>query len=69
MRCEWVPAGDELYVAYHDLEWGVPVHDERALFELLTQSDRKESRVAWLAPASVRIESWACSDHPSWLRW
>jgi DNA-3-methyladenine glycosylase I len=35
-RCEWVPAGDELYVAYHDLEWGVPVHDERALFELLT---------------------------------
>jgi DNA-3-methyladenine glycosylase I len=35
-RCEWVPAGDELYVAYHDREWGVPVHDERALFELLT---------------------------------
>jgi DNA-3-methyladenine glycosylase I len=35
-RCEWVPAGDELYVAYHDREWGVPVRDERALFELLT---------------------------------
>jgi DNA-3-methyladenine glycosylase I len=35
-RCEWVPAGDEMYVAYHDLEWGVPVRDERALFELLT---------------------------------
>jgi DNA-3-methyladenine glycosylase I len=35
-RCGWVPADDRIYVAYHDLEWGVPVHDERALFELLT---------------------------------
>jgi DNA-3-methyladenine glycosylase I len=34
-RCAWVPLGDPLYVAYHDEEWGVPVHDERALFELL----------------------------------
>jgi DNA-3-methyladenine glycosylase I len=34
-RCDWVPAGDDLYVAYHDREWGVPVHDERALFGLL----------------------------------
>ena len=35
IRCAWVPEGDELYIAYHDLEWGVPLHDERALFELL----------------------------------
>jgi DNA-3-methyladenine glycosylase I len=35
-RCEWVPAGDPLYVAYHDDEWGVPSHDDRHLFELLT---------------------------------
>jgi DNA-3-methyladenine glycosylase I len=35
-RCEWVPLGDPLYVAYHDDEWGVPVRDERRLFELLT---------------------------------
>jgi DNA-3-methyladenine glycosylase I len=34
-RCAWVPAGDALYVGYHDLEWGVPLHDERRLFELL----------------------------------
>ena len=34
-RCEW--AGTEpLMVAYHDDEWGVPTHDDRALFELLT---------------------------------
>jgi DNA-3-methyladenine glycosylase I len=34
-RCAWVPEGDELYVAYHDREWGVPSHDERHLFEML----------------------------------
>lgn len=33
-RCGW--AGDDpLYVAYHDEEWGVPVHDDRRLFEML----------------------------------
>jgi DNA-3-methyladenine glycosylase I len=31
-----VPEGDPLYVAYHDDEWGVPLHDDRKLFELLT---------------------------------
>jgi DNA-3-methyladenine glycosylase I len=34
-RCAWVPVDDPLYVAYHDEEWGVPLRDERALFELL----------------------------------
>jgi DNA-3-methyladenine glycosylase I len=34
-RCEWAPAGDSLYLAYHDEEWGVPSHDDRHLFELL----------------------------------
>jgi DNA-3-methyladenine glycosylase I len=34
-RCDWVPEGDPLYVAYHDEEWGVPSHDERHLFEML----------------------------------
>jgi DNA-3-methyladenine glycosylase I len=35
VRCAWCGA-DPLYRAYHDSEWGVPLHDERALFELLT---------------------------------
>ena len=35
-RCNWVPDGDPAYVAYHDLEWGVPSHDDRHLFEMLT---------------------------------
>jgi len=34
-RCEWVPENDTLYVAYHDREWGVPVYDDRRLFEFL----------------------------------
>jgi DNA-3-methyladenine glycosylase I len=33
-RCAWA-GNDPLYVAYHDEEWGVPVHDDRALFEFL----------------------------------
>lgn len=33
-RCSWVTA-DEVYVKYHDDEWGVPTHDDRELFEML----------------------------------
>jgi len=33
-RCEW-SGTDPLYIAYHDNEWGVPVHDDRLLFEFL----------------------------------
>ena len=32
-RCEW--AKNELYIAYHDHEWGVPIHDDHDLFEFL----------------------------------
>jgi DNA-3-methyladenine glycosylase I len=34
LRCEWPRT--ELDIAYHDAEWGVPVHDDRVLFEFLT---------------------------------
>ncbi len=33
-RCEWA-GSDPLYLAYHDLEWGVPLHDDCSLFEFL----------------------------------
>jgi DNA-3-methyladenine glycosylase I len=33
-RCAWAGTG-EAYVRYHDTEWGVPLHDDRALFEFL----------------------------------
>jgi DNA-3-methyladenine glycosylase I len=35
-RCEWAEGSSEAMLAYHDDEWGVPSHDERHLFELLT---------------------------------
>ncbi len=34
-RCFWADTSDPLYQAYHDQEWGVPVHDDQVLFEFL----------------------------------
>ena len=33
-RCAWVPERDPVYVAYHDIEWGVPIREDRKLYEL-----------------------------------
>jgi DNA-3-methyladenine glycosylase I len=35
-RCPWVDLTKEDYIDYHDREWGVPVHDDRRMFEFLT---------------------------------
>ena len=35
MRCYWANPKNERYIRYHDEEWGVPVHDDRKLFEML----------------------------------
>jgi DNA-3-methyladenine glycosylase I len=35
-RCSWAEGADAAMLAYHDREWGVPHHDDSALFELLT---------------------------------
>ena len=45
-RCEW-GASDVLYVDYHDGEWGVPLHDDRALFELLCL-EGAQAGLAWI---------------------
>jgi DNA-3-methyladenine glycosylase I len=45
-RCAW-PGTDPLYVAYHDLEWGVPVHDDRTLFEFITL-DGAQAGLSWI---------------------
>ncbi len=34
-RCGWVPENNKEYLNYHDVEWGVPVHDDKKLFEML----------------------------------
>jgi DNA-3-methyladenine glycosylase I len=45
-RCAWC-GSDPLYVAYHDLEWGVPVHDDPRLFEMLTL-EGAQAGLSWL---------------------
>ena len=34
-RCPWAPINSEIYLKYHDEEWGVPVFDDQKLFEML----------------------------------
>lgn len=34
-RCRWADPANPRYIRYHDAEWGVPVHDDRTLFEML----------------------------------
>ncbi len=45
-RCAWCGT-DPLYVAYHDNEWGVPVHDDRHLFEMLVL-EGAQAGLSWL---------------------
>jgi DNA-3-methyladenine glycosylase I len=45
-RCPW-PGDDPLYVAYHDVEWGVPEWDDRALFEKLLL-DGFQAGLSWI---------------------
>jgi DNA-3-methyladenine glycosylase I len=45
-RCPWA-GNDPLYVAYHDKEWGVPVHDDRKLFEVLTL-EGAQAGLSWI---------------------
>lgn len=34
-RCSWANPQNALYIKYHDEEWGIPVHDDKKLFEML----------------------------------
>ena len=45
-RCDWSTT-DPLYLDYHDVEWGVPLHDDRRLFELLAL-EGAQAGLAWI---------------------
>jgi DNA-3-methyladenine glycosylase I len=45
-RCDWSTT-DPLYLDYHDVEWGVPLHDDRQLFELLVL-EGAQAGLAWI---------------------
>ena len=61
-RCEWC-GDDPLYVAYHDDEWGVPVHDDRRLFEMLTL-EGAQAGLSWL---TIFAETRGVPQGISWL--
>jgi DNA-3-methyladenine glycosylase I len=60
-RCQWAGT-DPLYVAYHDLEWGVPVHDDRLLFEFLVL-EGAQAGLSWSTILKKRDAYRAAFDH------
>ncbi len=51
-RCGWCE-GSELYMKYHDEEWGVPVHDDRTLFEFLIL-EGAQAGLSWITVLNKR---------------
>ncbi len=57
-RCAWV-SDDPLYQAYHDEEWGLPVHDGQALFGLLCL-EGQQAGLSWITVLRKRAHYLAC---------
>lgn len=60
-RCGWC-GNDELYIRYHDEEWGVPVHDDRKHFEFLVL-ESAQSGLSWLTILRKRESYRAAYDN------
>ena len=60
-RCEWA-GEDPLYVSYHDQEWGVPVHDDRKLFEFLIL-EGAQAGLSWITILRKRENYRLAFDH------
>lgn len=52
-RCRWVDLRSETYIKYHDCEWGVPIYDDRELFELLVL-ESFQAGLSWLCVLNKR---------------
>jgi DNA-3-methyladenine glycosylase I len=59
-RCAW--AKGDLYIAYHDHEWGVPVHDDRLLFEFLIL-EGAQAGLSWITILKKRDHYRRAFDH------
>lgn len=59
-RCEWC-GDDPLYIQYHDEEWGVPLHDDRRLFEMLTL-EGAQAGLSWITVLRKRENYRAAFD-------
>lgn len=51
-RCQWC-SDDPIYIDYHDTEWGVPLHDERRLFEMLIL-EGAQAGLSWITVLKKR---------------
>ena len=60
-RCSWA-GSDPIYIDYHDREWGVPVHDERTLFEMLIL-DGAQAGLSWITILKKRDNYRAAFDN------
>src|SRR5205085_6785427 len=60
MRCPW--ATNDRLIAYHDAEWGVPLHDERRLFEMLVL-EGAQAGLSWSTILHKRDHYRAAFDH------
>ena len=54
-RCSWVDLSSEEYIRYHDTEWGVPVYDDKKLFEMLLL-EGFQAGLSWLTILKRRGE-------------
>jgi DNA-3-methyladenine glycosylase I len=61
MRCQWATS-DPLYIAYHDQEWGAPLHDERRLFEMLVL-EGAQAGLSWITILRKRESYRAAFDN------
>ena len=60
-RCQWAES-HELFIPYHDEEWGVPVHDDRHLFEMLNL-EGAQAGLSWLIILKKREHYREAFDH------
>jgi DNA-3-methyladenine glycosylase I len=60
-NCSW-PKSDPLMIAYHDREWGVPLHDDQRLFEFMVL-DAFQAGLSWLIVLRKREEFRKAFDH------
>jgi DNA-3-methyladenine glycosylase I len=60
-RCSWANSNG-LFIPYHDEEWGVPVHDDRHLFEMLNL-EGAQAGLSWLTILQKRANYRAAFDH------
>lgn len=52
-RCKWATNVEDIYIKYHDEEWGIPVHDDSHWFELLTL-DGAQAGLSWITVLKKR---------------